>query len=378
MHPHKWSRSFVLTILFISLIIMITNYIVNPYNVFRPNTTSQFNRLKTEFMSERMTFFYEMQYVRPQTLMVGTSRIGYFKSSLLNQYTPAPVFNLSLSGSSIYEQRRYIDYAIDHLPIKTIVWSLDFFSFNPVKHPSPSFYEERLNHPYYFNDYVVSLLHYRTFERSLKTLKINRKKGPFAQNVSPFFEQHHYQDVQGQTLSPEAVRKNVNWTLHEYSSRKDFLGAPEFSVPTSIDSKIAEVAYIIERCKSKNIQCFIYTSPVYREHLDMIYTLKLGKTYEHWKISLANITSYWDFNTYNSVTENIMNFRDSSHAVSDNGKHIFQKVFNAHPFSSPSDFGYYATRHNVHEHINQQRKFIKPFHFQTEFPDFIERAKESP
>lgn len=300
--------------------------------------------------------------------MVGTSRIGYFNSNTLKPYTQSPIFNLTLAGSSIYEQRRYIEYAINHLPIKTIVWSLDFFSFNPDKEPYPTFSEERLNHPMYVDDYMVALFSYRTFERSLKTLKINRKNGPFDNNVSEYYEQHHYMDVQGQTLSYNEVRKNANITLNEYAHHKDFLQAKTFKDPHSIDKKISEVAYIVALCKEKNITCLIYTSPVYRDHIDLIHHIGLGKTYEYWKIRLTDIAGYWDFNTYNSLTENIMNFRDSSHMTSDNGKYIFAKLFNDKTIQTPTDFGYYVTKKNIADHLREQQKSIHPFKFQDSTP----------
>lgn len=375
MRPHFWTRIYVSSVAFAIIVIVTTNYFVNPYNLFYPNPHTQYNRLKKDIISERMTYFYEMQYIRPQTLMVGTSRIGYFKSYTLKPYAPSPIFNLTLAGSSVYEQRRYIQYAIEHLPVKTIVWSLDFFSFNPIKQPYPSFSEDRLKHSIYLDDYLISLFSYRTFERSLKTLKINHREGPFDDNVSAYYEPHHYMDVQGQTLSYEEVRKNANWTLNEYADHEAFLKPAEFRNPQAITPKLAEVAYIINLCKEKHIRCLIYTSPVYREHLDMIYKLGLGDTYEYWKKGLAHITDYWDFNTYNSLTENLMNFRDSSHMVSDNGKFIFTRLFNAVPYLGPADFGYYATQENIDSHIKEQRRFIHPFVFHKEYPDSMKSAE---
>lgn len=375
MQIRTWIRIFVSSIIVIMIPIITINYIVNPYNIFQPNHHTQYNRLKEYIISERMTYFYEMQFVKPKTLMVGTSRIGYFKSNTLKPYAPSPIFNLSLSDSTVYEQRQYIEYAIKHLPINTIVWSLDFFSFNPTKEAYPDFSEDRLSHGFYLNDYLISLYSYRTFERSLKTLKKNRLQAPFDDNISEYHEQSHYMDVQGQTLPYEEIRKNANLTLNEYAEHKNFLNSKEFLLPHSINKKISDVAYIVELCKENNITCLIYTSPVYREHMDMIYDIGLGNTYEYWKRELSSITNYWDFNTYNTLTENIMNFRDSSHMVSDNGKYIFTKLFKAAKNQGPSDFGFYVTKENISTHLAQQRRLIHPFTFHKDFPASINSAE---
>lgn len=361
MHVHTWSRIFISIIILVITIIMTVNYLVNPYNIFSPNHHTQYNRLKQDIVSDRMTFFYELKHVRPQTLMVGTSRIGYLKSNELKSYTPSPIFKLSLAGSSVYEQRCYIEYAIKNLPIKTIVWSLDFFSFNPTKDPYPSFSEDRLKRIVYIDDYTMALFSYRTFERSLKTLKLNHKNAPYDKNISEYCEGHLYENVQGQTLTYNEVRKNANLTLNEYATNKAFLKSKKFLSPNSIDPKLEDVAYILQLCKTKKIKCIIYTSPVFREHLDMIYSLGLGDTYAYWKKGLVNITPYWDFNTYNSISENIMNFRDSSHMISDNGKYIFAKLFRDQSINTPKDFGEYLSRENIDEHIRLQKEFVKPY-----------------
>jgi hypothetical protein len=341
------------------LIITATNYLVNPYNVFQPNHHTHYNRLKENVASDRMTFTYEMHHIQPQTLMVGTSRIGFFNSSLLKPYAPSPIFNLALAGSSVYEQRRYIEYAVAHFPIKTIVWSLDFFSFNPDKIPYESFSEERLNHSTYLDDYMLALFSYATFKQSLKTLSVNSR--PYDTNISEFYEQQAYRHVQGELLTKKEIRHNADTTLNEYATIKGFLSSDNFASPHSIDPKLSEVSKIITLCKQKHITCIVYTSPVYREHLDMISYLGLGNTYEYWKINLANITNYWDFNTYNSITNNLMNFRDSSHIRSNNSQFIFSKLFNDTKVVSPSDFGVYVTKENVHQHIETQKRLIHPF-----------------
>ena len=332
------------------------NYIINPYNIFSHSYQGRYNYFKPYALSDRMTKFYEAKHLNPSTLMMGTSRIGLFKYTYLNPYAPKPIYNLALAGSSIYEQTRYLEYMIKHKNIKMIVWGLDFFSFNPDKKNEVTFEDERLNKGIYLDDYITSLLAYRTFEKSIQTIKINFKHNYTKELNRPYFEEAQYYKQQGQPYSRNKINKNVRNTLNEYKNHTEFLKSAHFSDPHSIDSSLKRVRYIIQLCKEKKIACVIYTSPVYVTHLDLIYSLGLGNTFDYWKKSLLSIQPYNDFCTYNSVTSNIMNFRDSTHITSNNGEIIFAKNFKNSKIFVPKDFGYTVTAKNINEHLNQQRK----------------------
>jgi len=335
MNKLKWIKIFLYSLTVTMSFMMIFNYIVNPLNVFKPNPDVTFNRYKKNIYSDRMTLFYELNYVKPKTLMVGSSRIGYFKDNTIDKYVQKPIFNLSLAGSSIYEQVQYIKYAIKKFHLHEIVWSLDFFAFNPEKKPYESFSNDRLNKSIYLKDYFAALMSYRTFEKSIKTLKENMKPS----NSSYLVEKNQYTDVQGQTLTKKQILKNIKITLDEYTNVPGFLKSKKFQNPKSIDPNLQLFRNTILLCQKKHIKVTIYTPPVYIAHLNLIQKMKLGKTFNYWKKELAKITSYTDFCYKNDITTNIMNFRDSSHTISDTGKLIFKKIYDSNHTDPNLDFG---------------------------------------
>lgn len=337
----SWIKYLISIVIFLMIFIMIFNYIVNPYNVFEPNRESKFNRYKNNIDSDRMTLFYELKYVNPKTLIAGSSRVGLFRNYLIEPYVKKPIFNLALAGSSIYEQAEYIKYAIKTYKLDTIIWSLDFSSFNPDKRPYTGFSIDRLNQNIYFDDFTLSLMSYKTFERSLKTLKDNRKDN---NEYSYLYEQNKFSNVQGRLFNKKVIQKNINMTLADYASLPSFLNSNKFKNFSSIDSKLKIFTEVVKLCKKNKIKLKVYTSPVYYRHVDLYYKMGLGETYSYWKKELALITSYTDFCTKNEITNNIMNFRDSSHIVSSMGKLVFARIFNDKNTDIPDDFGIYIDK----------------------------------
>ena len=171
---YLYSKIFTFVIFTLVLFVSLTNYLVNPYSYFEDITKDAFP-YKSHIDSERMTNFYKALHAKPKSLMMGTSRIGHFLTSDLIKYLPQPIYNMSLPGSTIDEQSQYLEFMIKHQNIKTIIWSLDFFSFNPDKKNYPTFKKERLTTSFYSDDFMLSLFSFPTFKKSILTIKDNQE-----------------------------------------------------------------------------------------------------------------------------------------------------------------------------------------------------------
>lgn len=348
MDKNKWVKTFFIGSIVIILMVSGINYIVNPYNVFGHGYDKYFPN-KTEILSDEMTKFYVANRLQPKTIMIGTSRIGFFQESQLTPYLDAPIYNLALSGSSIDEQASHIEYMIKHHHIKNIIWSLDFFSFNPTKPINPPFEEKCLSNDPFWNDYLISLFNLKTFNKSIETIKSNYL--PSKNNTSK------------EVPNKEEIERKIDYTLKEYATKEAFLKSEPFKIPSSIDRKVALVKKTIAYCHENNVSVTLYTSPVYYKHIDMYYSMGLGDTFEYWKKSLADIQPYTDFCVYNSISYDMMKFRDSSHAISNVGELVFIRIFDSKLANSSQNFGYTVTPYNINQHLNQQKRIRHDFSF---------------
>lgn len=257
--------------------------------------------------------------------MMGTSRIGLYPPKQLHPYLGGKIYNATLAGSTILEQSAYLEFFIESFTPSTIVWSLDFFSFNPDKAPYPSFSKERLLSAIYLDDYMEAIFSFKTLSKSIKTAKES-----FFSKVDTEIDQ---------PFTPEQVASNIAHTLNQYATQKDFLYSENFKTPHSIDLNIARVQHIVTLAKKYNVTLILYLSPVYFSHLEMITRTGLGDTYAYWQTSLAKIHPYYNFATINSITKEAMNFRDSSHTVGSIGKLVFGKIFSDENVVTPENFG---------------------------------------
>lgn len=345
-----WVKAFTTVSITTIIIVSGINYIVNPYNIFGHGYDQLFSK-KEYALSDRMSKFYTANRLHPKTIMMGTSRIGVFQESQLAPYLEGPIYNFSLAGSTIDEQAAYIEYMITHHKIKNVVWSLDFFSFNPTKPIDSTFEPKRLSDALYWNDYLIALFNFKTLVRSFKTAKTN-----LSTHIEP-------DNIHGQPFTQQQVQSNAKHTLHEYATEKTFLNSETFKNPLSIDPKVERVKKIIALCKQYHVNCILYTSPVYYQHIDMIYAIGLGKTFEYWKKSIATIHPYTDFCIYSSLSKDTMKFRDSSHVISNVGDVLFSSIFNPKSSTLQSDYAYAVTPLNVNQHIEQERKLCHDFSF---------------
>jgi len=327
----QWSQNFILISSLMLIFVGIFNIVINPYGIFPFNHA--LNQVKKHKLSDRIVKFYELQYHKPDTIMMGTSRIGLYSPEMLKKYFPnSNIYNASLAGSSIEEQTAYLEYCINVLKVKHIVWSLDFFTFNPSKVPYTDFSYNRLNSYPYFSDYYYGMFNFKSFYDGLKTLETNlqNKLNTRVESNQPFTK------VQ--------LRKNINATLAEYKRDKNFLKSNSFSSSINIHSNLKKVSRIVTLCQKNNVRLDIYLSPVYKEHIKMTEEIGLHQTYKYWKEQLSFIYGYYDFNTINSITSNELNFRDSSHTVISVGDMIFCKIFDKNCLNAPSDFGKYVKK----------------------------------
>lgn len=347
METKQWVKCFIAGALIIIGIVSGINLIVNPYNIFGHGVDS-FAPRKGYVLSDRMSKLYIANRLEPKTIMMGTSRIGLFKESQLAPYLDGPIYNASMAGSTIDEQAAYIRYMVGRGYVKNVVWSLDFFAFNPTKPIDPAFEVQRLSDAPYLNDYLISLFSFKTFTRSFKTVKKN------------IFSTPEPDETTGQPFTRKRVDFNINYILHQYATDATFLKSETFKNPSSIDPKIALVRETIQFCQERNVTCTLYTSPVFYRHIDMVYGIGLGNTFEYWKIELANIQSYTDFCTYSTLSKEPMKFRDSSHVIGDVGKIVFARLFSDR-HTAPDDFGILVTPATVKTHVASQRQYRQNF-----------------
>lgn len=270
-YQKKWIQYFLLSILITIFTISLINILINPYHTF--NHIHRFNHIPHHKYSDRIIHFYTSRHIQPNIILMGTSRIGLYNPQDISKYIRGKPYNSSLAGSSIEEQSAYLEYYIKNLNLRHIVWSLDFFSFNPDKTPYPAFTKQRLESSFYIPDYAEAIFNFKTFSVSLKTFFLNFSQKSEIQNLD-------------QPFNEKQIHSNINATIREYKREKMFLNSKNFQHPRDIDKNLQHIRQIVDLCEKHNITLTLYISPVYYKHLEMFDDLHLAYTYRYLKKSL--------------------------------------------------------------------------------------------
>ncbi|WP_432820897.1 hypothetical protein [Trichloromonas sp.] len=120
----KWVHRTLMLILALLLGIMISNFVVDPFQHFR----------KASFYR---TYFKEERYLNPgiaktfeyDTVIVGSSMIQNFRPSAVDSILNTVSVKLPIPGSSAYEQSLTLDTALRTGKVRRVLFGLDLFSF---------------------------------------------------------------------------------------------------------------------------------------------------------------------------------------------------------------------------------------------------------
>lgn len=326
----------VLTSCFILLIVLF-NLIVDPYGVFNIVNIEKFNKTKNYISGDGRTKFYSAKRSNPEILLMGTSRTENINPQYLNKYLDGRVYNLATKGSGVTLHKKNIEYFIKNYNIKSIVYGMDLFSFNPATNLFGGSLEKTRYNDYYITDYINVLLGTKQFSRSIKTIKSNIKDDSqlidldigWATNVD------NLKKIKSQGIE-SITTKVIN---NDLFVQKHFFNNEEFKNIHSIDKSLKILDDIVELCKKNNVKLYLFTSPVYSKINTLIEKRGYGDTYNYWKKALSKYEEVYDFNGYNTITNDINNFYDGHHYVDEISKLILARIFNDTEVVVPKDFG---------------------------------------
>jgi hypothetical protein len=352
----KWTKYTILLIIILTIGIILFNYIINPYYVFNTNSIKRINNIKDRTISDAMTKFYCAKKANPNLLLIGTSRTEHINPKYIQQYYKGKIYNLAIKGSGIAVHKKNIDYFIKHNKIDTIIYGLDFFSYNPYNNR----YNENLTNTryndVYIKDYKDSLLSFTTFIKSIGTLKDSLK------NIKVWMQYNNGYDSYSNKFEVKKhgnkiIKKAIKKEVMKESSKKQHFKYDYFKTPKSINQGLKTLDYIINTCHKHHIKLYLFISPIYKDITNIIYTKGYDKTYEYWKKNLAKYGNIYDFSGYNSITKDYTNYLDGSHYQKKIGNMIIDKLFNNDNKKIPKDFGIILNKQNINKVLKQTKKY---------------------
>jgi hypothetical protein len=348
MNYKKWSI-LVITIAFsFCVLLMSVNYVIDPFNIFHTKFLKYQYQMNERFIKIE---FLEKEHDQFNSYMFGSSRIGSTNPKTIEKYIPnSKFYNLTASGATLYDDLKILEYFIENeYNVKNIYLQIDI--------------RENMDaYTYNKNDYLRKHHPYVSKESLLK----------YYMNYLTIFPWENIQrKVENNILGEENLNYNLQtgaWT-NEKAERKlmsnpqDYIkNEPSFHAESARTQKgiytsqnLSALKEIKKLCDQNNINLIIFITP----HNDKLLDTIVLEDYIKFLVGLSEISAYWDFSGYNTVTLNNENYYEYSHYRPLVSHLIAARIFNDENVHIPSDFGYYVTKQNIQEYVKLKRSEVQ-------------------
>lgn len=329
------------------------NLAVDPYNVlgtgmlkytFQPSERF----LKIKHLEQRPGYY--------DAYLLGSSRVGTTHPGVVQKYLPGSHFyNLSVSIGTPYDHLQHLNYllASRNRP-RTLYVELDVdLGLTEFSHDQ-SYLLTKLHPDVYGQNRASYWLEFASiFQPRVMSEKIWKNLVSREQEAEGFL----FLDMEAGTWSRPLQNARIaadpmryireEPSFHQHNSRtirnikgKQYLGA---------------VREIRDICRRHNIRLIVFTTPHHRVIMDSL----VEKDYLDWLGKLAEITPFWDFSGYNSITLNDQNYLESNHHMPHVGAMIAARIFDDARARIPADFGILVTPANVKSHLASLQRQIR-------------------
>ena len=342
----KWIKVSIFTTFLGFLLLMMTNYTVDPFNIFHSKI------LKHDFQENER--FVKIEYLEKNHnkfngYMIGSSRIGTTPPKTVEQYIPnSKIYNLTMNGATMYDYLMHIRYMINRgYPIETIYLQLDVINMTyygglesdylSKLHP---YVEDKSLAPFYF-DYLTGFFPFNI-------------KNKIAQNFNYTFTTTYNLET-GIWANP-TKEKEISENCEEYVKNQKSFHAKNRRILKYLTKKefIPDLKEIIHLCKTHHIKLYTFMMP----HNQVLMDSFVVDDYLHYLKDISELTDFYDFSGYNSITTNNCNYYERSHYRPKIGELIAGRIFNNKNIKIPDDFGKLVTKKNIKEYLEIRKKEI--------------------
>lgn len=376
-------RWFCLVLLVSLSMAAIFNGLVDPFDLFASPSWDGVNQFKTEAHKySRLTKAHKIIDYPAKGLIIGNSRAETALDPQHPSWQGIAVYNLALSGGSVYEARRYLEFASTLHKLDKVVLVADSFDDRPQR-VDIGFEEGRLQ-PYWgvgyrIADQIRALFSFSAVDASWQTIKSQTLDYPGIFHRTDGLRDDRYQSLYIRTHGGQ--RSVFRQSVIPSPATLKALAAVTQSVRAtarSLDGRhatLADIREIIELCQQQGIALYIVISPLHAWFQETMRIRCQWPDFEDWKRELTHTVeaelaqggssvALWDFSGYNSLTTEAVPpagdsitlmrwYLEASHYRRAVGDLILDRILDsaspARPL--PTDFGVRLTVANIESHL---------------------------
>ncbi len=314
------------------------NVVIDPFYVLR----TPFLKIQPQ-INDR---FAKIESLRRRTdrfnsYIMGSSRMYGTPPGAIEKYIAGSKFyNLATIFATMSEHVLHVKYLVRNgYPVKNLYIGLDFDVYSTVRMHEETNCLLKL-HPRVTNESTIAF--YWSYIGILSKGDIKRKlranfgkKGTSSVEIKP-----------DGTLASGPDPENPGLFV-EMPMNIDRIGTKNGSMKGNLES----LKELVALCRQYDIHLHLFITPYHRRLMDHF----VPQDYLTFLKELSEITAFWDFSGYNSVTTDNRNYLDHSHYNLRVSRLIAARIFDDKTLAVPEDFGVRVTRENIDTHIDHSQ-----------------------
>ena len=319
-------------------------FVIDPAGL---NNKFDLGLVKDSALAHRTQKFVELNEIKPNTIILGGSRVHFLNTNDVEKYTQDKVYNVGLSQSTLEEQYCFLKYSIDNFDIKNVVIGLNLYPFSEKlkKNTDTDFDKEIFETGFSIEKQVEHYLEVPLIKYIKDYFRNDYKDALYDKGARTSYNQNLY--IDNRIWGQRAADSNKMYSLF-YDK---FL--------TEGRSGINIFSDMVKLCRDNKINLKVFTTAIHQSQFELLHDVNKTDVYFKWKKEISDVVDYYDFMYPNSVTINSDNYIDPSHLRQEKGYMYFAKIFNDKTVNVPKDFGVLVTKQNIDEHLQNLREQIE-------------------
>ncbi|RJE90228.1 polysaccharide deacetylase family protein [Paenibacillus sp. 1011MAR3C5] len=343
MSLRKWLIAFVASLGLAAAVVAGFNIVVDPFGVFGDKVLKwhSYNMVNNPRVAK--IGYLDQYHERYNSYIIGGSKSSSISPELLNKYygDDAKFYSMLMYGGDFHDYEKTLYYLMDEYKPKNIVVHM---SLQEISH-----FNEKAT------DFKQSL-HAKVsgeskFSFYLDYLKLNPSYGyskleGYAKRAVDSFEYSQFIPETGVYNKVKRDAEKVD-DLEAYMQANKSAFAPFGKLEASaLDKNVEALSRMKAYVESHGATFRLITGATSEQEL-LSYDMEELKTY--WT-KLADVTDFWDFSGYTTISGDPRYFYDTMHYRNTLGSMMLGYIFQDDSVYVPSEFGHYTTKDNVAEH----------------------------
>ena len=327
----KWFIVLLASGLLALLLVCGFNYFVDPFGVFGDKYLD-FHSFNFENNPRIAKIGYlDNNYEKYNGYVIGGSKSSSISPELLNEYYGGQSFySMLMYGGDFFDYEKTLHYLVENYQVDHIVIHMSM-------HEMSHYNEEKIAMN---NDLHAKVLGDPELPFYMKYLTLNLGYG---KDKIESLLKRRYDPMEANVFIPETGVYNKSLRdAEDLGTREEFLekypemkdGLPKMDSSGAIEN-LAALERMKDYCDSRGISFRFIVAPTYEKEMERYE----ADGVEDFLSKAGDITDFWDFSGYNSISQDPRYFYDSMHYRNNVGRMILARIFDDPRVEVPEDFG---------------------------------------